>query len=430
MEPKMSSWLRSQRLLPLALAIFVVPGAIAQRGNSGAGSRGSTTPTAPNTTTPNNTPGTNTPGMNTPGNNRNTLGTYNPQGPLGMPMPIFLSGRVLFDDGTKPNTNIVIQRVCFGNPIPETHADSHGHFSFQVGQNQAAISDASVDNSAQGMPPGYGGRQSSNEQMTGMGLSQGITERQLQRCEIQAAYPGYRSDVISLATHRSLDSPDLGVIVLHRLANVQGTTISMTSALAPKKARKAYEKGLRLASKGKLDDAETHMQEAVTAYPKYAEAWYQLGRLQQAREDVGAAKKSYTAALQSDSKYVSPHDQLAVLAAQDGKWQEAADQSRQVVSLNPVEFPEAWYLNALANYNLKHIDVAKKSAEETLRVDGRHKFPQVETLLAQIYAEQGDYPAAAAHLQEYLKLRPDAKNAALLKQELSKLQDAIAQTKK
>ncbi len=430
MEPKMSSWLRSQRLLPLALAIFVVPGAIAQRGNSGAGSRGSTTPTAPNTTTPSNPPGTNTPGMNTPGNNRNTLGTYNPQGPLGMPMPIFLSGRVLFDDGTKPNTNIVIQRVCFGNPIPETHADSHGHFSFQVGQNQAAISDASVDNSAQGMPPGYGGRQSSNEQMTGMGLSQGITERQLQRCEIQAAYPGYRSDVISLATHRSLDSPDLGVIVLHRLANVQGTTISMTSALAPKKARKAYEKGLRLASKGKLEDAETHMQEAVTAYPKYAEAWYQLGRLQQARQDVGAAKKSYTAALQSDSKYVSPHDQLAVLAAQEGKWQEAADQSRQVVSLNPVEFPEAWYLNALANYNLKHADIAKKSAEETLRVDGRHKFPQVETLLAQIYAEQGDYPAAAAHLQEYLKLRPDAKNAALLKQELSKLQDAIAQAKK
>jgi tetratricopeptide (TPR) repeat protein len=426
----MSSWLQSQRFLPLALAIFVLPGAFAQRGNTGAGSRGSTTPSIPNTTTPNNTPGTNTPGINTPGNNRNTLGTTENPNTSGMPMPIFLSGRVLFDDGTKPNTNIIIQRVCFGNPIPETHADSHGRFSFQVGQNQAAISDASVDSSSQGMPLGYGGRQSSNQQMTGMGLSQAMTERQLQRCEIQAAYPGYRSDVISLATHRSLDSPDLGVIVLHRLSNVQGTTISMTSALAPKKARKAYEKGLQLASKGKLDDAEKHMQEAVTVYPKYAEAWYQLGRLQQARQDLAEAKKSYTTALQSDSKYVSPYDQLAVLAAQEGKWQEAADQSRQAVSLNPVEFPGAWYLNALANYNLKHADAAKKSAEETLRVDGRHKFPQAETLLAQIYADKGDYPAAAAHLQTYLKLRPDAQNAALLKQQLSKLQDAIAQTKK
>jgi tetratricopeptide (TPR) repeat protein len=426
----MSSWLQSQRFLPLALAIFVLPGAFAQRGNTGAGSRGSTTPSIPNTTTPNNTPGTNTPGINTPGNNRNTLGTTENPNTSGMPMPIFLSGRVLFDDGTKPNTNIVIQRVCFGNPIPETHADSHGRFSFQVGQNQAAISDASVDSSSQGMPLGYGGRQSSNQEMTGMGLSQAMTERQLQRCEIQAAYPGYRSDVISLATHRSLDSPDLGVIVLHRLSNVQGTTISMTSALAPKKARKAYEKGLQLASKGKLDDAEKHMQEAVTVYPKYAEAWYQLGRLQQARQDLAEAKKSYTTALQSDSKYVSPYDQLAVLAAQEGKWQEAADQSRQAVSLNPVEFPGAWYLNALANYNLKHADAAKKSAEETLRVDGRHKFPQAETLLAQIYADKGDYPAAAAHLQTYLKLRPDAQNAALLKQQLSKLQDAIARTKK
>jgi tetratricopeptide (TPR) repeat protein len=347
-----------------------------------------------------------------------------------MPMPIFLSGRVLFDDGSKPNTNIVIQRVCFGNPIPETHADSHGRFSFQVGQNQYAISDASVDSSSQGMPLGYGGRQSPNQQMAGTGLSQAITERQLQRCEIQAAYPGYRSDVISLATHRSLDSPDLGVIVLHRLSNVQGTTISMTSALAPKKARKAYEKSLQLASKGKLDAAETHVQEAVTVYPKYAEAWYQLGRLQQARRDVEAAKKSYAAALQADSKYVSPYEQLALLAAQEGKWQEAADQSRQAVSLNPVEFPEAWYLNALANYNLKHADVATKSAEETLRVDGRHRFPQVETLLAQIYADKGDYSAAAEHLQAYLQLRPDAQNAAALKQQLAKLRDAIAQAKK
>ena len=423
MGPKMLSWLRSQRLLPLALSIFIMPGAFAQRGNTGAGSSGSTTPSNP-TTTPNNTPG-----LNTPGNNRNTLGTTNTPGTFGMPMPIFLSGRVLFDDGSKPNTNIVIQRVCFGNPIPETHTDSHGRFSFQVGQSHDAISDASVDNSSQGMPLGYGGRRSS-EEMTGTGLSRGITQRQLQRCEIQAAYPGYRSDVISLATHRSLDNPDLGVIVLHRIANVQGTTISMTSALAPKKARKAYEKGLQLASKGKLDDAETHMQEAVTVYPKYAEAWYQLGRLQHASQDMDAAKKSYSAALQADSKYVSPYDQLAVLAAQQGKWQEAADQSRQAVSLNPVEFPEAWYINALANYNLKHRDAAKKSAEETLRLDGRHKYPQAETLLAQIYAEQGDYPAAAAHLQEYLKLRPDAQNAAMLKQQLSKLQDAIAQTKK
>ena len=53
-----------------------------------------------------------------------------------MPRPIFLSGRVLFDDGSKPSRDIVIQRVCMGNPRPEGYTDSKGHFSFQLGQTR------------------------------------------------------------------------------------------------------------------------------------------------------------------------------------------------------------------------------------------------------------------------------------------------------
>src|SRR5690242_15146540 len=75
-----------------------------------------------------------------------------------MQRPIFLSGRVLFDDGTKPTRDIVIQRVCVGNPHAEAYTDSKGHFSFQVGQNQMMMTDASMDGSF-GQPDfGGGGR--------------------------------------------------------------------------------------------------------------------------------------------------------------------------------------------------------------------------------------------------------------------------------
>src|SRR5262249_15145433 len=154
-------------------------------------------------------------------------------------------------------------------------------------------------------------------------------------CHIQASYPGYRSDVVDLTQRHAMDNPDIGIIVLHRLGGVQGTAISITSELAPKKAKKNYEKAMQLASKGKNDESEQHLQEAVDEYPKYAVAWFELGRLQESSQKVDEARKSYEASVAADSKYVNPYEGLARLAAVKGSWQEAADRSKQAVYLNP-----------------------------------------------------------------------------------------------
>src|SRR5690349_5671617 len=49
--------------------------------------------------------------------------------------PIFLSGKVVMDDGTKPPEPVAIERVCNGVVRREQFTDSKGHFSFQLGQN-------------------------------------------------------------------------------------------------------------------------------------------------------------------------------------------------------------------------------------------------------------------------------------------------------
>lgn len=329
------------------------------------------------------------------------------------------------DDGSKATSDITIKRVCNGNPHTEAHTDSKGNFSFQLGANPMSMMDAS-DSSMADMP----GRRNPNSPFdtTGFG-GRGLTTRDLIGCQLEAYYPGYRSDMIDLSNRRALDNPDVGVIVLHRLGNVQGTAVSITTALAPKKARKAYEKGMQLAAKGKLEDAEKRLQEAVGEYPKYALALYELGRMQAAHHDAAAARKSFEAAIAADSKYVSPYDGLALLAAQASNWQEAADRSKQAVYLNPVEYPSSWFYNALANYNLKHADLAEKSAKEVVKLDGAHRLPQVETLLAQLCADRADYAGAAQHLQVYLKLQPNAPNAEQLRQQLAKLQAGLAEKK-
>jgi len=334
----------------------------------------------------------------------------------------------MFDDGSKPNMDIRIERVCSGSPHLEGHTDSKGRFSFQVGQNQGLDMDAS-DSS----PVGGFGRSGGLGSTGGMGSPSGMGSRGglggasgLCGCELRASYPGYRSDVVELGTRHSMDDPEVGTIILHRLANVQGTTVSLTSALAPKGAQKSYEKGMQLAAKSKFEEAEKRLSEATQLYPKYAAAWYALGQLQQQQGRGEDARKAYQAAIEADKKFVSPYDQLARLAAQEGKWEDAANFSKQAISLNPVEFPSSFWYNAIASYNLKRPDDAEKSVKDLLKLDTRHSYPDAENMMAQILLDRGNYPEAAGHLRTYLTLVPNAKNADTLKQILLKIDQASA----
>ncbi len=384
----------------------------------------------PAASSPSNAPTANAPTgtRGTPGNIPNSFPGSVPNNPTtpSMARPIFLAGKVMFDDGTAPSIDIRIERVCGGMVHLESHADSKGRFSFQVGQNTGIDTDAS-DASSGGNFGGQSGQFSSRSGNLG-GNSNPMDP--LWNCDLRAAYPGYRSDEISLASHRELDDSDMGTIVLHRLSNVKGTTISLTTSLAPKHAQKEYEKGLQLAQKGKFDEAEKHFLAATDTYPKYAVAWYALGQVQQRENKPEDARKSYQAAAAADSKFVSPYDQLALLAAQSGKWQDAADYSKQVIQLNPVEFPSDFWYNAVASYNLKKPADAEKSTRELLKLDTGHKYPQAESMLAQILLEKGDNAEAATHLRAYLTLVPNAKNADVLKQALLKIEQANAEAKK
>ena len=104
--------------------------------------------------------------------------------------PIFLSGKVVMDDGTPPPESVVIERVCGGNPRPEAWTDSKGHFSFQLGQNTAMMADASVGNVGGLGFPDYnsgGGTRSPgmNSGVGGMGRGSSMG-RELMNCDLRA----------------------------------------------------------------------------------------------------------------------------------------------------------------------------------------------------------------------------------------------------
>jgi tetratricopeptide (TPR) repeat protein len=368
------------------------------------GSTGATTGRTPTPSTTTTTPTTSPTGTITP--------------------PIFVSGRVVLEDGTAPTGQVVIETVCNGSPHAEGYTDTKGYFSIQLGaRNTGMIQDASEFSSRSGLS--QGGMSGANT--TGaMGNSQS-QDRKYMGCDLQAKLAGYRSQTVPLSGRRSLDDPNIGTILMHRNGPAEeGQTISAVSLSAPKDAKKAYDKGMDAVKKQKFEDAQNNFEKAVEVYPKYATAWYELGLLQAGQGKMDMAHKYFDKASECDPKFVKPYIQISILELQASKWQGLADVTDKLVKLDPFGYPEAFYYNSVANYNLHHFEVAEKSAVAAERLDTRHAIPQVSHILGLILVLKKDYAGAAEHFKAYLQYAPDAKDAAKVRAQLAEVEKITA----
>ncbi len=329
--------------------------------------------------------------------------------------PIFISGKVVLDDGTPPPEPVVIEAVCSGQVRPQAYTSSKGHFSFQWGQQHGAVlMDASVSSGvASGRDP-FSGSTMGGTQSAGLGAVN------LMGCELRAALPGYRSEAVVLTRRSMFDNPDVGTIVLRRLANVPGAAISFTTLAAPKEAKKSYEKALKLTrdKNPKPGEAAKELERAVQEYPQYAAAWALLGEARLKMKDDEGARKAFEQSIASDAKYISPYAQLAVIELRASRWKSAAEVTDQLMHLNP-QMGQAHYFNAIANYNLGKMDVAEKSARSAIKTDEDGKNPEAHRLLGSILARRGEFPEAAERFRSFLQLMPNSSSAEQLRKQLT-----------
>ena len=386
----------------LAAMIFLLAGIAAAQQRNGGTVGGSATGNTPNIGGAN----TRTPSITTPpGNN------------VPEQRPIFISGKVALSDGTAPSEPVKIERVCNGSPRLEARTDRKGRFSFQLGQN-LEFQDASA-NGQDGFGGGFGAPRG-----PGFGSNASLRDNNLFGCELRATLPGYRSDPVSLANIHYLDNPDLGTIILHPIAHVEGLTVSATTALAPKDARKAYEKGLEAAGKKNPDEAQKDFEKAVAVYPKYAAAWFALGQINEQRDHGEEARKAYDQSIAADSKFVPPYERLSFMALKESKWQELADTTDHMLQLNPYDYPSGYYLSSVANLQLQHLDVAEKNAREAIRLDPLKKNARAHYVLGLILAQKREFTASAESLQTFLNADPSAPDADIVRKQLEKVEAA------
>jgi len=304
------------------------------------------------------------------------------------PDPVYLSGKVTLD-GAELTEPAAIQIICGGRRHTEAYTNSRGRFNFQFADlttgSAAGISDASAPILTRS--------------------SSALEQRNWQDCQLQAVLAGFSSDPIELRSRmHELQSTEFGRVPLQRLEHVEGTSISVTSALAPPAAQKALAIGREDERKGKWDKAQNSLEKAVQIYPKYAMAWNELGRVQMHNSDPNGAKRSFEQALAADSQYVNPYSGLAQLALQGRQWQEVVEATDKLLALNAVNFPDAYFMNGVGNYNLQNLEAAERSARQGIRVDQERTIPELHYLLGTILVRKHDYQGASQQLQIYLQL--------------------------
>lgn len=343
---------------------------------------------------------------------------------------LYVTGRVAMEDGSPLPEPVTIERVCAsGQPRAEGYTDSRGNFGVQVGDETGVFQDASEEAPRSTFP---GGSQSpamagGNANALSGGGPMGSAMGRFQNCELRAKLAGYRSQTINLANRRPLDDPNVGTILLHKLGPDAGNTVSAGALNAPKDARKAFDRGMQAVKKNKPEDAGKEFAKAVELYPSYAEAWFELGRIQGGRGQNEEARQSYNASIKADPKFVGPYVQLAILSMQSKNWPELQDLTDRGMRLDSFDYPQLFLFNAVANYNLHKFDLAERSLKQAIRLDTQHRFPDIQHLMGLVLVVKKDYTGAAEQFREFLKMVPDSADAPKVRAQLSEVEHLTAQ---
>ncbi len=233
-------------------------------------------------------------------------------------------------------------------------------------------------------------------------------------CGVRITAKGYRQTDAVLH--------DGGVIVLKRMGENEGSSVSVTEAEAPADARRAYQKGDAALVKSKWADAQKDFQKALDLYPNYVPALAGLGEAMIGQQNPRDALPTLEKALQADPKYLRTYQELGRLYIGEGQNQDALEITNRGIALNPVEFPGIYFYNAVANYNMHRFADAEKSVRRALELDASHQIPMAEHLLASVLAAKGDRKGAVEALEAYLKQSPNATDGPEVKRQIAELQ--------
>ncbi|MBI1764364.1 MAG: tetratricopeptide repeat protein [Acidobacteria bacterium] len=193
-------------------------------------------------------------------------------------------------------------------------------------------------------------------------------------------------------------------------------TISVAEAAQniPKAARQAFEQGLKLQKENKPDKALIQFNQAIQEYPEYFQALTERGNLRMARNQLAEAAADFARALELNPKYAAALRGLGYCQLQQKQFEAAVANLENAYALAP-DVALTLMLLGYANLSLNRYEPAQQCLQEALRLDAA-SAARAYVYLGEIYAHEQKFKEAADAINAYLKLKPDAADAARLKE--------------
>jgi tetratricopeptide (TPR) repeat protein len=224
--------------------------------------------------------------------------------------------------------------------------------------------------------------------------------------DIVVSEEGY--EAAETSTNLNGPSTDLVVYLKSKSGSVHrgNFSVSVRELKIPEKARIEFEKGLDRAAKNDPAGGIGHFQKAVQMFPKYFEAYYNMGAADMSLGRYNDAMSAFQTSIDlSGGQYALAEFGYGYLLCLQGKAGEAERIIRRGLEFDDVT-AEGFVILSEALTQLNRLDEAEKSAREALLRN--QNYPGVYLALADVAERKGDNRAEVQALDNYLKLQPNS----------------------
>ncbi len=210
--------------------------------------------------------------------------------------------------------------------------------------------------------------------------------------------------------------------IIRRTKAEKPSVIKATDAAVPKPALKYYEKAAELARSADHRGAIQQLKLAVEAFPRFVNAWNELGVQHLRLAEASQAEIALRTALQIKPDAYEPLINLGISLFRQSKLKDSESVFREALKVKETSGVARYYLGRALNKMARNQE-AEAELLACLKIEPV-EFKEAHRLLALIYLDRGDRARVVEQLEAYLKLAPTAPDADELRQVIEQNRNA------
>jgi|GEM_PF-5740313 len=219
----------------------------------------------------------------------------------------------------------------------------------------------------------------------------------------------YRDRMMYIAVHRNTDPHS---------SKGNAATIAASRLHIPGKALKQLLKGNLELKKGDLQAAKASYEKAIEMYPKFDQAYNNLGVVLMNTGDIEGGKNAFEKAVILNERFASAYVNLAKIAIDKKDFHRSSEMAHKALASEPMN-PSALFLAAESSYFLDAFSDTV-SYTHTLHMLPHNSFALAHFLSGKSFEAQNQMPAAIAEYELFIKEDPLDVNVPMAMQVISR----------